>query len=226
MILPIESKLTEIDHKRVSSLDPLGYDEFQDVLIAFNQEGIVRELIGIAEEMTDRALNIASPDIYEALAIVRDLGFIASSIKRLEIAPILEVERIDQVLHDLSSITGLPERDTLLHYTLWNPEGERMRTFTGTEEEKSFISKIKSLLPVTDEDELQKLTALPKVTVTVNTLSEAEEVINYPLSTIKKELNEEISSSFFQETLKDYFADFIVRGIRLGGTCKFLLMSA
>jgi monodechloroaminopyrrolnitrin synthase len=43
----------------------------------------------------------------------------------------------------LGEKTDLPPRDTLIHYTVWNPDGERLRTYTGTDDEKHLIESVK-----------------------------------------------------------------------------------
>ncbi|MEH0157492.1 hypothetical protein V6R21_25525 [Limibacter armeniacum] len=224
MILPTDKKLATIDHDKVRSLDPLGFDEYRDVVIAFNKNDEVRELIAIAQDLTEKAIKLNTTDLYKALAIVRDLGIVAGSIKRLQIAPVKEVEQIDGLLLELSTVTGLPARDTLLHYVLWNPEGDRVRTYTGEQEEVDFINKLRSVLPM-DEETLYKLTEMPKVIVGVKSLKQASAALDYPLEQIKDEMATEIASPFYKETLQEYFADVIIRGKHLAGPCQFLSLA-
>jgi hypothetical protein len=35
----------------------------------------------------------------------------------------------------------------LLHYTIWNPSDERMRTYTGMEDEKNLIRSVQMAIP-------------------------------------------------------------------------------
>lgn len=43
--------------------------------------------------------------------------------------------------------SDLPPRDTLLHYTSWNPTDHRIRTYTGSKDERSLIESVKIAMP-------------------------------------------------------------------------------
>lgn len=68
---------------------------------------------------------------------------ILGSIKRHNIEPETVVSDLALKLKLLGEKTDLPPRDTLLHYTVWNPDGERLRTYTGTNDEKQLIESVK-----------------------------------------------------------------------------------
>jgi hypothetical protein len=43
--------------------------------------------------------------------------------------------------------TDLPPRDTLLHYTVWNPSGGRIRSYTGLQDEQALIESVTIAMP-------------------------------------------------------------------------------
>lgn len=131
----------------IQILDPLNLDQRLETLHALNREKNTTEMI----QMLYRHLPV--PDqldrftYEECLAAMRDLGFFLGILKRHNIEPVEVVPELEYVLLVLMVKTGLPPRDTLIHYTVWNPIGKRIRTYTGLEDEKYLIESIRIAYP-------------------------------------------------------------------------------
>lgn len=96
-------------------------------------------LIRNLSALTDAARGLEGPD---ACAAVRDLGMLVGALQRLQIAPAAVVPGLEEVLGGLRP--GGPPRDTILHYTVANPDGPRMRCFTRAPEERVLIQAVRS----------------------------------------------------------------------------------
>lgn len=126
----------------IASLDPIGFDEHVDRLILFNKEGNVKGLVQLLYPLMPFPEEIRKFDYAQCAAAMRDLGMFLGSIKRLGVEPIEAVPELEYVLEELGSKTDLPPRDTLLHYTVWNPDNHRVRTYTGLRDEKELIRSV------------------------------------------------------------------------------------
>lgn len=125
--------------REVQEHDPLGLDKFMvNKLHRLNNEGNVDAITQVLDQVTTRIEPLMHFTIRDALAATRDLGMIAASIVRhgtnLNTLPNLEYWLVC-----LSKITGEVPRDTVFSYGPRNCREERMRTFTGTPEERLFI---------------------------------------------------------------------------------------
>ena len=133
--------------EKIQSLDPLNFDQALPVLHALNREGNTHEII----QLLYRHLPV--PDrldgfVYEeAIACMRDLGIFIGILKRHGIEPVDVIPELEYVLLVLMVKTNLPPRDTLIHYTAWNPTDERIRTYTGLEDEKQLIESVRIAYP-------------------------------------------------------------------------------
>ena len=131
----------------VQKLDPLHFDEKLSILHLLNSTGDVKEICQLLYS------TLPTPDILEefsyeeAVAAMRDLGIFMGILKRHGIEPVEVMPELEYVLLVLMVKTDLPPRDTLTHYTLWNPSGERMRTYTGTKDEVQLIESVKIAFP-------------------------------------------------------------------------------
>jgi monodechloroaminopyrrolnitrin synthase len=143
------------DDAAILLLDPLKFDEKLSDLHQLNKNGNIKEIIQLLYD------SLPMPDILEAytyeesIAAMRDLGIFMGILKKNGVEPVAEVPELEYVLLVLMVKTDLPPRDTLLHYTVWNPDGARMRTYTGLPDEKSLIESIKIAMPSLIEAILQ-----------------------------------------------------------------------
>lgn len=139
---PYSVRKTKIDNY-ISSLDPLCADEKFKLLPDLNRNRNTKELIIMLSGILPSVPEILQFDYYQAVAAVRDIGIVLGSLKRHGIEPEYSVADLGVKLKLLGEKTDLPPRDTLIHYTVWNPDGERLRTYTGTSDEKHLIESVK-----------------------------------------------------------------------------------
>lgn len=133
----------------IRSLDPLAADSIMQKLPALNASADVAAMQTICYRLLPHPSRLEAFDYYEAAAAMRDLGVFIGSMKRHGHEPVDLIPELDYVLDVLGNKTGLPPRDTLLHYTSWNPDGLRRRTYTGTADEDHLIQSVKlGMLPL------------------------------------------------------------------------------
>lgn len=125
----------------VKGLDPLGLDPVFRELPERNQREDANWLTNLLNTCVPEQLHAEAEtlDLRIALAMVRDLGMLAASLRRHgvqlhDVAPLAE-----QALLALGKRTGMAPRDTAFHYGPGNPRGERERTFTGDDNERMLI---------------------------------------------------------------------------------------
>lgn len=130
-------------NETISSLDPLGFDDAIGLVHQLNREKDTDGLAKMMYKYLPRPKQLEKFDYGESIAAMRDLGILIGSIKRHGKEPIDLVPELEYVLFELSDKTDLPPRDTLFHYTLWNPYGDRMRTYTGEKDEIELVVSVK-----------------------------------------------------------------------------------
>jgi hypothetical protein len=134
-------------HNRVTLLDPLNADDIMKSLPSMNDQNDLKGLVSALSELVKRASAIGEVDADTANAIMRDVGMFLGSIKRQAKEPVELVQGLEALLLKLSAINGLPPRDTIIHYALWNPHGARKRTFTHYADESNLIDCVRYTIP-------------------------------------------------------------------------------
>ncbi len=135
----------------IKNLDPLNIDSIIDKIPLLNKGADTKGLINFLYSIIPFPDEIKKYNYVQAAAAMRDIGIFLGSIKRHGIEPVEAIPELDYILDELSHKTDLPPRDTLLHYTIWNPEGDRLRTYTGTKDEVELINSVKiSTYPLMD----------------------------------------------------------------------------
>jgi hypothetical protein len=132
--------------QEIARLDPLRADEPLRNLPAFNAERDTESVLALLRQLLPSPAAARALSVEAACAAMRDLGILLGSLKKHGIEPEEAEPALRVVLPVLGSITNFPPRDTLLHYTIWNPAGERMRTYTGTDE-KNLIRSVQMSIP-------------------------------------------------------------------------------
>lgn len=127
----------------VQRLDPIGLDDSLKQLHTLTNEKRVYEIVDLLKRLLPLPSTYASYSQEECLAAMRDLGIFLGTLKKLGAEPVQLVPKLIPLLCELGNRTNLPPRDTLLHYTFWNPNGERMRTYTGTNDERALVESVK-----------------------------------------------------------------------------------
>lgn len=126
----------------IASLDPLDIDDIILKIPILNKIADTNGLVQLGLQIIPSEADVQSFDYYECNAVIRDIGFLLGSLKRHHIEPCNAIPNLDTILKLLSEKTLLPPRDTLLHYTVWNPSGNGRRTYTGTLDENCLIDSV------------------------------------------------------------------------------------
>src|SRR5690606_36101278 len=124
-------------------LDPLSADNKLTLLPELNKSRDIKGLVQMLSDLVPSVAEASQSDYFQAAASIRDIGMVLGSLKRHGTEPEHMVEDLDTILRILGEKTDLPPRDTLIHYTVWNPDGDRLRTYTGTDDEKHLIESVK-----------------------------------------------------------------------------------
>lgn len=129
----------------VSSLDPLSLDYFfKNNFHRLNQTENTTELIKITQTAVLRSKRI-DLNKYTAMAITRDLGFLASALTKHNIK-IQEVFGLEEELSRMVFFTLEVPRDNVNSYATRNPQGDRQRSYTGLQEENLFIDSVRKAM--------------------------------------------------------------------------------
>jgi monodechloroaminopyrrolnitrin synthase len=131
----------------ITALDPLNFDSKLPVLHILNKSGDTKEIIQLLYRTLPTPDKLDGYTYNESIAAMRDLGIFIGILKKHGIEPVEVVPELEYVLLVLMVKTDLPPRDTLLHYTAWNPQGDRVRTYTGLTDEKFLIESVKIAMP-------------------------------------------------------------------------------
>jgi hypothetical protein len=137
----------EADMRRneaVARLDPLALDRcFRDDFVQLcktNSDTIWRYLEEHLEGFTHWYLHGLGR--FEAQAAIRDLATFASAIRRHG-ADVKDYPRLDLLLQFYGRVGQCVPSDTILTFSVQNPEGVRERTFTGDPRERLFIQSLR-----------------------------------------------------------------------------------
>jgi monodechloroaminopyrrolnitrin synthase len=131
----------------IVDLDPLNFDEKIGILHSLNQKRMTKEIIQLMYDLLPHPDALERFTYEESVAAMRDLGIFIGILKRHGIEPVEVVPELEYVLLVLMVKSDLPPRDTLLHYTSWNPTDNRIRTYTGSKDERSLIESVKMAMP-------------------------------------------------------------------------------
>jgi monodechloroaminopyrrolnitrin synthase len=141
---------TQSDDEQVAALDPLASDILMSKVPEWNEVANIGEMVCALQVMCKKAL-LETRSYYELLAIVRDLGILAGSLRRHGQEPIVLVPELEAIFLRAGSLTDLIPRDTLMHYTVWNPSEGRLRLYTKNAQEPDLIASIKQSFPAIRE---------------------------------------------------------------------------
>jgi len=197
---------------RIGVLDPLRADEVLTHLPAMNARvdvpGLTRALADLlpSEELLSR-LNAD-----ECVAAMRDLGMFLGSLRRHDVEPVDVVAGLEPVLVELGRRTSMVPRDTVFHYTSWNPVGVRRRLYTGDAAESVLIDSTRITLgPLADAVELcRRLSQMDVEEMSGPLCALATHVRSFDES--MRMLKGRVSPEYFARTMRPYF-----QPVRVGG---------
>lgn len=200
-------------------LDPLGCDAVCRQLPAMNDNGDVGALVRALLEVSPTIRDVAHYSFAECLAAMRDLGLFLGSIKRHGTEPLAVVPHLAPVLLELARRTDMIPRDTIHHYTEWNPVGARQRMYTGRPPETVLIDSVRTVLPHLSNaidlcGSLLELSPLaPSFASLLADLAEETHFFGHTIS----EVVAQVTPQFFARVLRPYFEEITVDGtIHLG----------
>lgn len=201
------------------SLDPLHADALCHDVRELNRREDTRGLTEVLRRLTPGLAEASGYSLPEALAAMRDIGLLLGSLKRHGIEPVEAVPEVEPVLLTLGVRTDLVPRDTVHHYTTWNPPGARQRMYTGDEQEGHLQESVRMVFPrLRDSLELcDRLSvtdpADPLFAVLADELAEG---LGAMVDCIDLVVGN-VSPEFFARTLRPYFEEVTVDGAVLLG---------
>ncbi|WP_306328666.1 monodechloroaminopyrrolnitrin synthase PrnB family protein [Streptomyces venezuelae] len=131
----------------IRAADPLGADALLAAVPAMNADGDVAALTVALRAMVPDPDAAAQWSVGHALAAMRDLGILLGSLKRHGVQPAAAVPEVLPALELLGLRTDMVPRDTVHHYTTWNPVGPRRRSYTGHPIEFLLQDAVRTVLP-------------------------------------------------------------------------------
>lgn len=135
------------EYVEIAALDPLGLDQRMRILPLLNEGKAVGAIIDILSANLPEVSRIESMILTEAHAATRDMGMLMASVKRHGVEPANAIPGLEPVMLALANKTGMIPRETIMHYSVWNPDGERRRTFIGSIDEHRTIESLKIGVP-------------------------------------------------------------------------------
>lgn len=197
----------------VRAADPLRADDVCRRLPAMNERSDVAGMVTTLRELLPprQLAGFTAPDCVAAL---RDLGMFLGSIKRHGTEPAGAVPEILPVLAELGRRTDMVSRDTVHHYTAWNPRGPRQRMYTGDEQEAILQEAVRHVFgPLRDGLELcERLGDLhPAQAGFADLVDEIDDRVTSMVESITR-VTAGVDPVFFARTLRPYFEEITLDG--------------
>ncbi|MFD7320131.1 monodechloroaminopyrrolnitrin synthase PrnB family protein [Streptomyces sp. NPDC059875] len=198
----------------IRAADPLGADALLAAVPAMNADADTPALTVALRTLVPDPERAAEWSVVDALAAMRDLGILLGSLKRHGIQPVAAVPEVLPVLELLGRRTDMVPRDTVHHYTTWNPPGPRRRTYTGHPMEAHLQEAVRMAFPglVAALDTCSRLARLepydPGFAVALDrTAQHVQSMVDSIDHTVAH-----VSPEFFALTLRPYFEEIDVAG--------------
>ncbi|MGW7459629.1 monodechloroaminopyrrolnitrin synthase PrnB family protein [Streptomyces sp. NPDC054797] len=134
-------------NEEVRQLDPLKLDEDLRALSKMNDSADVGALARVLGEALPSRECIAAFTLPECIAAMRDLGMYLGSLKRHGVSAFDVIPSATASFQLLGQRTHMIPRDTVYHYTCWNPVGERERLYSGQQMERNLIGAVRACVP-------------------------------------------------------------------------------
>ncbi|MFI1939037.1 monodechloroaminopyrrolnitrin synthase PrnB family protein [Streptomyces purpureus] len=198
----------------IRAADPLGADALLAAVPAMNRDADVPALTVALRALLPDLDRVAEWSIVDALAAMRDLGLLLGSLKRHGTQPLTAVPEVLPVLEELARRTDMVPRDTVHHYTTWNPLGRRQRMYTGHPMEADLQEAVRMAFPglVAALDSCEELTRLePYDPGFAHVLDRTAHHVRVLVDSIDFTVAN-VSPVFFARTLRSYFEDIDVGG--------------
>ncbi|MCW3478344.1 DUF1864 family protein [Neisseriaceae bacterium JH1-16] len=218
MNLPNSNHFDELAYfniKAIQNQDPLCADAILSLLPELNRNADIPELTRILRQLTIRVSETPIQTAEAALAAMRDLGIVAGSLKRHGIEPISAVPELEVPLLVLGDYTRMIPRDTVHHYTSWNPTGERRRTYTDDEQERWLQDAVVRVFPnlsasLAISETLSEMDPRDaRFAPMVGMLGDASRAMIEAIDSVTSR----VSPIFFAQEMRPYFEEFTVNGV-------------
>ncbi|MDN0076113.1 DUF1864 family protein [Crenobacter sp. SG2303] len=217
MILPDSNLFEEhayFNIKTIQNLDPLQADARLSTLPALNGNADTAALTQLLRSLAKDIATCRIESAEAALAAMRDIGIVAGSLKRHGIEPVAAVPEIEPPLIALGRYSNMIPRDTVHHYTSWNPPGERRRTYTGDEQERWLQDAVVHVFPnlsasLSISEALSEMDPRDaRFAPMIGMLSDASRSMIDAIDSVTSR----VSPVFFAQVMRPYFEEFTVEG--------------
>ncbi|WP_236246745.1 monodechloroaminopyrrolnitrin synthase PrnB family protein [Streptomyces sp. CC210A] len=198
----------------IREADPLGADALLAAVPAMNHAADVPALTVALRALVPEPARLARWGVVECLAAMRDLGLLLGSLKRHGTEPVAAVPEVGPVLRELGRRTDMVPRDTVHHYTTWNPLGARRRSYTATDMERHLQDAVRMVFPslVAALDSCAEVARLepydpgfaPALDRTAQHVQSVVDSIDFTVANVTPE--------FFARVLRPYFEEIDVDG--------------
>ena len=205
----------EYDRERISILDPLNGDGLLSHVPEMNASADLSAMADAVRVLLPTDCELAMYSCEECLAVMRDFGLLLGSIKRHGTQPLTLVPELEPVLLELGRRTDMIPRDTVHHYTEWNPRGPRQRMYTGKPQEGFLMDAVRLSLPHLGQAvELCKV--LSNLDPTESAFEAALEALAEQVSFFDQAITEvvaKVTPEFFAQEMRPYYEEVTVSGI-------------
>ncbi|MFB6839304.1 monodechloroaminopyrrolnitrin synthase PrnB family protein [Streptomyces sp. NPDC056361] len=198
----------------IRAADPLGADALLAAVPAMNERGDTAALTVALRALVPDPDRAALWSVGGAAAAMRDLGILLGSLKRHGVQPLAAVPEALPVLELLGRRTDMVPRDTVHHYTAWNPVGPRRRSYTGHPTEALLQEAVRMVFPALAGalDDCARLTGLePYDPGFATVLDRIARRVRAMVDSIDLTVAE-VSPEYFALTLRPYFEEVEVGG--------------
>ncbi|MDN8617322.1 monodechloroaminopyrrolnitrin synthase PrnB family protein [Variovorax ginsengisoli] len=198
----------------IQALDPLLLDGSVVSIQQANAHGDKRFLTQLLVQLSSSLANLELGSEAAALAAMRDVGIVLGSLKRHGLEPISAVPQIEPLLAQLGEFCAMVPRDTVLHYTSWNPDGPRRRAYTDDAQERLLQAAVVKVFPSLSaslciSEWLRDIGPQDaRCAPLVDSLHDLATVMVDSIDGVVKD----VSPVFFARTLRPYFEDINIRG--------------
>ncbi|MFJ9775948.1 monodechloroaminopyrrolnitrin synthase PrnB family protein [Kitasatospora sp. NPDC101157] len=198
----------------IRELDPLAADGPCLGMRRHNDRADVPALVAAVRRLVPSLDDVAGYSVEACAAAMRDLGMFLGSIKRHGPEPLPLVPEAVPVLLELGRRTDMVPRDTVHHYTTWNPVGGRQRMYTGDIQEAYLQESVRMVFPHLREglELCERLSgadvADPKFAVLTEELTAHVETMVSSIDMVVAN----VSPEFFARVLRSYFEEITVDG--------------
>lgn len=204
-------------YEQVASLDPLKTDQIMEYLPELNSQGDIDAIREATQYATAGTEALAMPSRAEALATIRDLDFLASSLMRHGEQPLDTIPGLEAQLIRMGAVANTVPRGTVFTYAAANPNGERRRSFTGSHEEEAFIDSVtRSIIALDGAVEGLGKTSLGNDARLSQALWRSGEAMDEMIDSIVQ-VRRTVSPEFFTFQMRPYFEPLVINGESLTG---------